>query len=71
MKAMSATPLTMPVRCIGGSGSMAPFLAYAVQGMQKLGASQVESLVIEGAGHWVAEEQPAALAKGLLGFLGK
>lgn len=71
MTTLSATPLNMPILYIGGSGSMGPFLAYAVQGMQKLGATQIESLQIDGSGHWVAEEQPGTLAKGLLNFLGK
>jgi pimeloyl-ACP methyl ester carboxylesterase len=71
MKTLAQTPLSMPILYVGGSGSMGAFLSYAAQGLQATGATKVETRQIEAAGHWLAEEQPAALAEALLSFLVK
>jgi pimeloyl-ACP methyl ester carboxylesterase len=57
--------LTMPVLGIGGAGSLGPIVG------EELGhvALDVRSVQIEGAGHWVAEEQPQAVTDALLKFL--
>lgn len=71
MKTLSATPLDMPILYVGGSGSMGPFLPYGVKGLQAAGATNIETLQVEGAGHWVVDEQPRAFIEGLKAFLAK
>ncbi|MGF6772781.1 pimeloyl-ACP methyl ester carboxylesterase [Paraburkholderia sp. GAS199] len=57
--------LTMPVLGIGGAGSMGPLVGEELRHV----ADHVQSVEIEGAGHWVAEEQPQAVTDTLLEFL--
>ena len=65
-KALSHHKLTMPVAGIGGVASggthVAESLAPVVDG-------QVRSIVIPEAGHWALDENPAAVAAELIGFL--
>ena len=64
-QAFARTPLTMPVLGIGGAGSFAPILGDHLRHV----AADVHVVTIEGAGHWVAEEQPEATTQALLQFL--
>jgi pimeloyl-ACP methyl ester carboxylesterase len=57
--------LTMPVLAVGGALSS----GAGVEGLMQLVASDVHGLVIDGAGHFVAEEAPDALLAGLTKFL--
>ena len=52
--------LTMPVLAIGGAASCGEHVGEAM----KLVADDVQSVVIPGAGHWVAEEAPERDAGG-------
>ena len=60
-----AQPLTMPVLAIGGAQS----LAQQVADTMKLGATDVQSLVIPGCGHHPPEETPEDLLAALRAFL--
>jgi pimeloyl-ACP methyl ester carboxylesterase len=55
----------MPVLGIGGTGSFAPMIG------EHLGhvATDVRAVEIKDSGHWVAEEQPDAVASALIEFL--
>ena len=64
-QASMQTPLPMPVLGVGGRYNMGEFVAKAANAI----ATDVRGEVIDGAGHWVADENPAALTRALLGFL--
>lgn len=64
-RALAAQPLAMPVVAIGGEFAMGPLVGQLLQSF----ASQVTPVVIAGSGHWIPEEQPAALAERLLAVL--
>ena len=64
---MAKTPLEMPVLALGGSMS---FRKGVLNSCQRV-ATDVRGGVIEGAAHWVAEEQPEALCRELLEFFGE
>jgi pimeloyl-ACP methyl ester carboxylesterase len=55
----------MPVRAIGGAESW----GEAVGNAMKLAADDVQSVVIPGTGHWVAEQAPEELLAALTAFL--
>ncbi|HKA96256.1 MAG TPA: alpha/beta hydrolase [Streptosporangiaceae bacterium] len=57
--------LTLPVLAIGGAESS----GAAVGNTMKLAADDVQSLVIPGCGHWVAEQAPEELLAALTAFL--
>ena len=57
--------LTMPVLVIGGTASVGDLSANAM----KLVADDVQSVVIPGAGHWLAEEAPDEFLAALTAFL--
>ena len=57
--------LTMPVLAIGGEASFGKHVGDAV----KVVADDVQSVVIPGAGHFVAEEAPDEMLAALTGFL--
>jgi pimeloyl-ACP methyl ester carboxylesterase len=57
--------LTIPVLAIGGADSWGPFVA---RGMESA-AENIETAVIAGAGHWVAEQAPENLLASLDAFL--
>jgi pimeloyl-ACP methyl ester carboxylesterase len=59
------TPLTIPVLAIGGENSWG---TGAADGL-KPGATDVQSLVIPGVGHWVAEQAPKEMLNALGAFL--
>jgi len=59
------TPLSMPVLAIGGAASYGEAVGHAMQPL----ATDVQSVVIGGAGHWVAEEAPDEVVAALSEFL--
>jgi pimeloyl-ACP methyl ester carboxylesterase len=58
-------PLTMPVLAIGGAASYGEHVAEVM----RLVADDVQSVVIGGAGHWVAEQAPDQVVAALTAFL--
>ena len=60
-----ATRLTMPVLAVGGEQSYGSHVGDAM----KLLADDVQSSVIHGTGHWIAEDAPDALLAELMPFL--
>jgi pimeloyl-ACP methyl ester carboxylesterase len=58
-------PLTVPVLAIGGEKSNGTMIADTM----KLVAENVQTAVIPGSGHWVAEEAPEKLLEVLMPFL--
>jgi len=58
-------PLKMPVLALGGEASFGLMMATVMRS----GASQVTEGVIPDAGHWVMEENPAAVVKAVRAFL--
>jgi len=61
------TKLTMPVLAVGGEKSFAGLEAVAMRNA----ATNVTELVIPRAGHWLMEEEPAAVVQGVTSFLAK
>jgi pimeloyl-ACP methyl ester carboxylesterase len=61
------TKLAMPVLCIGGRHNIGEMMAKAMSGI----AETVSSAVIEDAGHWLSDENPAALSAALVEFFEK
>ena len=59
--------LTMPVLGLGGSSS---FFAPVAEEMLREVAENVTTAEIPSSGHWIAEENPGAVLKSLLGFIG-
>ena len=57
--------LTMPVLVIGGTASVGDLAVEAV----KLVADDVQSVIIDGSGHWLAEEAPEEFLAALRDFL--
>jgi pimeloyl-ACP methyl ester carboxylesterase len=57
--------LTLPVLAIGGAESF----GEAIGNTMKLAADDVQSVVIPGCGHWVAEQAPEELLAALTAFL--
>ena len=57
--------LTLPVLAIGGEKS----LGEGTTNTMKLVADDVQSVIIPGSGHWVAEEAPEKLLAALAPFL--
>lgn len=64
-KARAATMLTMPILGIGGEKSWGPLPGDAMRGI----ATDVQTLVIPGAGHWLAEQAPDELVAAYTTFL--
>jgi pimeloyl-ACP methyl ester carboxylesterase len=60
-----ARRLTLPVLAIGGAESVGEGMGAAA----KLVADDVQTVVLPGAGHWIAEQAPEALLAGLAEFL--
>ncbi|MEV0890674.1 alpha/beta hydrolase [Promicromonospora sp. NPDC050262] len=58
-------PLTMPVLAIGGEKSLGASIGDQLEKY----ASNVDTRVLEGSGHWVTEERPQALTDLLRAFL--
>lgn len=64
VRAWSRTPLSMPVLALGGERGAGAYMLPAWRAL----AVQVEGGVMPGAGHWIADEQPDALAARLADF---
>lgn len=64
-KSYAGRQISQPVLALGGERGAAAF----VEGAMRQLASQVTGGVVADAGHWIADEQPAALAAQLIGFL--
>ena len=64
-EALSRTRLTMPVLSIGGAKANGAALAEQA----KLVGSDVKTIVLENAGHWLMEERPRETMDALLEFL--
>jgi pimeloyl-ACP methyl ester carboxylesterase len=64
-KQRAATRLTLPVLAIGGALNLGGQVGDAM----KMAADDVQSLVIPGSGHWVAEEAPEEMLTALTAFL--
>ncbi len=62
---LSQTKLTMPVLSISGQKSMGDALGQQM----KLVATDVDSVVLKDAGHWIMEERPKETTEALVGFL--
>lgn len=58
--------LKMPVAAIGGALSLGDGLARSLEGV----APNLRGIVIDGAGHFVAEEQPGSFVEHTVAFLG-
>lgn len=58
--------VTVPVLTVGGDHSFGGFVEVEYSSV----ARNVTGVVLQNCGHWVTEEQPAALAEALLAFLG-
>ena len=58
------TRLTMPVLALGAEFSGGQYIVEMMKGL----AENVRGEVVEGAGHWLAEEQPTVIADHLLTF---
>ncbi|HZG07365.1 MAG TPA: alpha/beta hydrolase [Allosphingosinicella sp.] len=63
-KALAERPLAMPVLGVGGEASAAGWVAEGLKSV----ASNVRGFVIPGAGHWLGDENPQAVADVLLDF---
>jgi pimeloyl-ACP methyl ester carboxylesterase len=66
-KQRAATRLTLPVLAIGGALNLGEQVGDAM----KMAADDVQSVVIPGSGHWVAEEAPEETLAALTAFLAK
>lgn len=64
-KALAQRRLTMPVLGVGGEASAASWVAEGLKAVADL----VETYVVPGAGHWLGDENPAALSTALTAFL--
>jgi pimeloyl-ACP methyl ester carboxylesterase len=62
---LAQTKLTMPVLSIAGDKSMGDALGRQMN----LVATDVKSVVLKDAGHWVMEERPKETTEALVGFL--
>ena len=65
--ALSRTKLTMPVLSIGGGKANGEALGEQV----KLVATDVETVVLPGAGHWIMEERPRETIDALVRFVSR
>jgi pimeloyl-ACP methyl ester carboxylesterase len=62
---MSQTKLTMPVLSIAGEKSAGAFLGAQAQ----MYASNVQSIIIKGSGHWLIDEAPEQVVPALVAFI--
>lgn len=63
-KALAARRLSMPVLGVGGEASAAGWVAEGLKAV----ADDVATFIVPGAGHWLGDENPAAVAEALLQF---
>lgn len=62
-------PLRVPMLLVGGDKSLGPMLATMSAGLRKVGVADVRTVQIANSGHWIAEEQPAAVIAAIDGFV--
>ena len=55
-------PLGIPITVVGGARVFGPLVDGMVQDLRSWGATHVEGVVVPNAGHYIADEQPEALA---------
>lgn len=63
IKALARTPLSLPVLAVGSFGG--PFTATTLRQV----AENVTAVQIDGAGHYLAQEEPGRLASAIAGFI--
>lgn len=61
---VEATPVTIPVLAVGGGGG-----SFTLAAMRQVATGRVESVQLDGVGHYVALEAPAALATAIEAFV--
>lgn len=66
-KALADRRLTKPVLGVGGAASAAGWVAEGLKAV----ADDVQSFIVPGAGHWLGDENPEALAEALLKFFAR
>ncbi len=64
-KSFAKRKLQMPVLAISGTGGMGSIYESHIRHV----ADNVRGIVVDGSGHWIPEEQPAAVTKALVEFL--
>jgi pimeloyl-ACP methyl ester carboxylesterase/ketosteroid isomerase-like protein len=64
-KTYAATKIAAPVLAVGGARAAASFVETAMRAL----ATDVEGHIVPDCGHWIADEQPEALASLVLAFL--
>lgn len=64
-KVSAASKLSIPVAAFGGEYSVGPGAAQSMSAV----ASNVKTVIVPGAGHWLPEENPAFVIQELKGFL--
>jgi pimeloyl-ACP methyl ester carboxylesterase len=64
-EAMAKTKLTMPMLVLAGAKASGPFLVEQA----RLVATNVDGVVVPGAGHWLMEEAPREVIPRLVTFL--
>jgi pimeloyl-ACP methyl ester carboxylesterase len=60
--AAQTTSITLPIVVAAGERSFGPFLTTFVEGYRARGMTRVEGVMISGAGHFVVEDNPQAVA---------
>lgn len=55
--------MTIPIMLAGADGSLGQGIVPMAEALSASGVQEVETATIERSGHWVTEEQPAAVAK--------
>lgn len=64
-RAFAVRKLSMPVMAMSGAGGMGTMYESHIRHV----ADRVHGVVVDGSGHWIPEEQPAAVTKALIEFL--
>jgi pimeloyl-ACP methyl ester carboxylesterase len=62
----TSSPITVPALAVGGFGG-----AFTADTLAQVVTGEVESVQLDGVGHYVALEAPAALAEAILAFTGR
>jgi len=62
-------PLATPMLLLGPDGPSGQFLSLMASGLTQMGAANVRTILIKKGGHWIAEEQPEAVANAIRTFI--
>lgn len=65
----SSAPLDTPILLMGGEYSAGPLLELSAQALVDKHGAPVSTFQVDGAGHWLPEEQPELFLTGLQAFL--